>query len=463
MYYIKHRDYNYQYYLKGFINMRKLLRTSAAFFLSASFAFSGIISASAYEVPEFDIRTEAPSDDESAPEYIYYFSKENPYNTFGGCEMPNCTAYAWGRAYEAFGVKPELSWNNAGKWYRENTSYSYGSEPRPGAVICYDYGDENSGHVAFVEKVSDDGSRVTLSESQYRGEMFATYEQASDYANKVRGLRLLGYIYTGDTEKKFYGDAFKLVSYENEQYLTVSESSIFTDQKLSDTVSQNYRFEPLENGNYRIWSYGTDLALTRNENGDVSPENNETADSEWKLLTEINNQYTICSPEDTNRVLTVSEEGAYISEYTASKNQFWIPERVTGRNSLESEERNIVFSLDCTETRKEYYTDEYLDLSGIRFFLNGNMIENIDTSKLSAFYDFTAPGTVTVTVSYGYSSISYDVTVTEPEEGEEVIRNNELHTSIVDFIIYSENSESTELDITSDGRIAAANVLLNIN
>ena len=78
--------------------MRKLLRTSAAFFLSASFAFSGIISASAYEVPEFNIRTEVPSDDESAPEYIYYFSKENPYNTFGGCEMPTCTAYAWGTA-----------------------------------------------------------------------------------------------------------------------------------------------------------------------------------------------------------------------------------------------------------------------------------------------------------------------------------------------------------------------------
>ena len=91
------------------------------------------------------------------------------------------------------------------------------------------------------------------------------------------------------------------------------------------------------------------------------------------------------------------------------------------------------------------------------------MIENVDISKLSAFYDFTAPGTVTVTVSYGYSSISYDVTVTEPEEGEEVIRNNELHTSIVDFIIYSENSESTELDINSDGRIDAADVLLNIN
>ena len=54
-------------------------------------------------------------------------------------------------------------------------------------------------------------------------------------------------------------------------------------------------------------------------------------------------------------------------------------------------------------------------------------------------------------------------TVTEPEEGEEVIRNNELHTSIVDFIIYSENSGSTELDINRDGRIDAADVLLNIN
>lgn len=442
--------------------MRKSIRSAASFILSAAFAFSSFSSVSAFE-----IRSEVPSNDPDAPEYRYYFSSENPYNTFGDCEMPNCTAYAWGRVFEVSGTAPKLSRNNAGKWYRENINmkaYSYGSEPKPGAVLCYDRFDENTGHVEFVESVSEDRSLVTVTESQYKGKMFATYEQASDESKNIRGYRLLGYIYPDDTEAKFYGDAFRLVNTEGSTMLTVSDdASVSLSEKLIGTVSQNYRFEPLENGNYRIWSSAYDLVLTNTEDGVFFLENDFSADSEWSVITEINDLYTICRPDDTNKVLTFSEGNAYVSDYTASMTQFWDISRVTGITPLTTSERNIVFSLDCTQTRTEYYTDEFLDLSGIRFFLNGNMIENADISKLTADYDFTEPGISTVTVSYGYSGISFDVTVTEPEEGQEVVRNNELHNNIKNYIINSDNNLSDEeLDVNNDGVINAVDVLLTL-
>ena len=88
------------------------LRSVLSSFLSAAIVFSAAAPAvSAYET-QFDIRTEAPENNEEAPEYRYYYSTENPYNTFG-CEMPNCTAYAWGRIFEIKGpadgtVKTEI-------------------------------------------------------------------------------------------------------------------------------------------------------------------------------------------------------------------------------------------------------------------------------------------------------------------------------------------------------------------
>ena len=47
--------------------------------------------------------------------------------------MPNCTAYAYGRAYEILGSEPKLSWNNAEQWYDYNKSngyYKYGQTPK---------------------------------------------------------------------------------------------------------------------------------------------------------------------------------------------------------------------------------------------------------------------------------------------------------------------------------------------
>ena len=116
----------------------------------------------------FTPRLTAPSKDSK-----YYYS-DNPFYK-SGYGMPNCTAYAYGRAYELLGKKPKLSTGNAGKWYNYNKSngyYSYGKTPKLGAVACWDKGDSNQGHVAVVEKIS--GDNVVISESHYQGVNFDT-------------------------------------------------------------------------------------------------------------------------------------------------------------------------------------------------------------------------------------------------------------------------------------------------
>ena len=111
----------------------------------------------------------------------YYYNSD--YNVFQkyGYGLPNCTAYAYGRAYEILGKEPKLSWNGAGQWYgynQANNYYSYGSTPKVGAIACWSY--SGGGHVAVVEKIDSDGS-MTLSNSEWGGRTFyLTYANASD-------------------------------------------------------------------------------------------------------------------------------------------------------------------------------------------------------------------------------------------------------------------------------------------
>lgn len=139
-------------------------------------------------------RLEKPASDNK-----YYFSDINVFHKYG-YGMPNCTAYAYGRAYEILGSQPKLSNGNAGKWYqynKQNGCYKYGTEPKLGAVACWDNYDTNTGHVAVVEKI--EGDVVTFSESAWQGTMFFTSQ-----ANKNSGhmgypnMRFLGYIYILD-------------------------------------------------------------------------------------------------------------------------------------------------------------------------------------------------------------------------------------------------------------------------
>lgn len=163
-----------------------------------------------------------------APSYYneYYFSRANTYYA-SGYGMPNCTAYAFGRAYEILEAEPRLSIRDAGCWWYDNIdmhAYDYGQEPRLGAVACWDNYDESTGHVSIVEEIREDGS-VLLSESSWSGYFFDTFE--IDTAGKCKytsSMRFLGYIYP---DRPLAGDGTQIIA---------SPGSAFVRSQLSKDI-----------------------------------------------------------------------------------------------------------------------------------------------------------------------------------------------------------------------------------
>lgn len=99
---------------------------------------------------------------------------DNPFWQ-SGYGLPNCTCYAWGRAFEIMGERPTLSLGNAEEWYGyTQDGYERGQSPKLGAIICYSGGSSRVGHVGVVEQINDDGSIIT-SNSNYGAEYFILY------------------------------------------------------------------------------------------------------------------------------------------------------------------------------------------------------------------------------------------------------------------------------------------------
>lgn len=152
----------------------------------------------------------------------YYYSDLNKYERFG-YGMPNCTAYAWGRAYEIMGYEPDLSLNDADTWWsynKTNKVYPYGQTPKLGAVACWNY-TTGGGHVAVVEQIKD--GKITFSNSAYGGKTFyLTYADVDDYNGGIYDSTWVfkGYIYVteGQSKEDYYqslgGDVYKVDSYD---------------------------------------------------------------------------------------------------------------------------------------------------------------------------------------------------------------------------------------------------------
>lgn len=138
-----------------------------------------------------------PRLDSSGIEGSFYWYSQNPFY-IAGYGLPNCTCYAWGRFWEisdptgAGNNKPTLPTGDAGKWYDATVTYSKGSTPKLGAVICWSDNDGGAGHVAIVEQINSDGSIIT-SNSAYNGTFFYTKEIPSDYS--LSGYTFQGFIY----------------------------------------------------------------------------------------------------------------------------------------------------------------------------------------------------------------------------------------------------------------------------
>lgn len=148
------------------------------------------------EASAFSARTSAPSTSDSR-----YYSGNVFYTS--GYGMPNCTCYAYGRAWEILGKEPKLSHGNAGAWWSYNKNggyYPYGSTPKLGAIAVWDQYDDNHGHVAVVEAIN--GNKITISESSWQGYNWRLSTINSDGTGNLntKTYRFRGYIYITNEE-----------------------------------------------------------------------------------------------------------------------------------------------------------------------------------------------------------------------------------------------------------------------
>lgn len=146
------------------------------------------------EDSDFSPRLTAPAKDNP-----YYYSNKNVFYKHG-YGMPNCTAYAYGRAYEILGEEPQLCIYDAQNWFdynKDNGIYAYGTTPKVGAIVCFKYRDYNSGHVAVVEKIV--GDTVYYSNSAWGGrEFYITSSPMDDPTDDYSGWEFQGFIYLGE-------------------------------------------------------------------------------------------------------------------------------------------------------------------------------------------------------------------------------------------------------------------------
>lgn len=119
------------------------------------------------EAQAFDTRITAPD----STGYYAPRSSLNPYSV--DSNGANCTWYAHGRAYEVWGVKPDLAASgevgNAKHWLHIAQARNYqtsSTTPIAGSIVVWN--SSGTGHVAFVEEVYSNTS-ILITESSWGG------------------------------------------------------------------------------------------------------------------------------------------------------------------------------------------------------------------------------------------------------------------------------------------------------
>lgn len=134
-------------------------------------------------------RTTQPSDNDLRFRSNDGLQGSNGYNNFPnvrarwgglspylGSVLANCTGYCQGRWMELGNTNTPYAFHgNAGDWINEarQAGYQIGSEPQLGAIVVFaGWSTNRAGHVAVVEEISDDGSYIKCSESNYGSTIF---------------------------------------------------------------------------------------------------------------------------------------------------------------------------------------------------------------------------------------------------------------------------------------------------
>jgi len=126
--------------------------------------------------------------------------------------LANCTSYCIGRFNESTNQNAITYWApmNAENFYAMAYKWGLetGQEPRLGAIICWSGGepaepDDGKGHVASVEKMNQDKTELTLSESGWNSYIFRTRKINNNNGNwgASSKYKLQGFIYNPNIVK----------------------------------------------------------------------------------------------------------------------------------------------------------------------------------------------------------------------------------------------------------------------
>ena len=196
-----------------------------------------------------------------------YYTSWNPFHT-SGYGLPNCTCFAWGRAYEVTGVRPNLSTGNANTFWNYNINhgyYPYGTEPMPGAIACWNGGD--GGHVAYVEAVSGDTVYISQSGWGWRySRPGVLWENTSVNKYNMESVQtgFQGYIYIGGTPEfgppdinaDVVGTSAQLSwndTFANSYYVyavNLDTNTTITGENIGRQLYYHYNLSP---GHYRVF------------------------------------------------------------------------------------------------------------------------------------------------------------------------------------------------------------------
>lgn len=171
--------------------------------ISTVLAFVIILCLTPTSYAAYTARTTPP---ETTNQYYYDYGY-NPFYT--GRLWTWCTWYAYGRAYEILGSKPDLSTRAAKYWFSDNITkvengrgYPYSTDynsAKVGAVACY------ANHVQIVESVGNDGAPIAFSTGGYgsaSGTEFNNKDGWTQHKKFKYGVpnagTFLGYIYITD-------------------------------------------------------------------------------------------------------------------------------------------------------------------------------------------------------------------------------------------------------------------------
>ncbi len=373
-------------------------------------------------------RTTAPSKDNQ-----YYYSSLNPFYPKYG--LPNCTCYAYGRAYEILGYDPKLPTGNAGNWYNNDKTHSKGSTPRLGAIACWKgvAGSDYNGHVAVVEAIN--GSKISFSESNWGGDLFR-YQQninPNTYgANAPYNYTFQGYIYLdvpvttynpGSLAGTYYmkNNSTGTYAYLNgsdanttdialgAKKTTAAYQMIFTKASSSD-AQKGVFIRPAASSSRVVNPYADSPTNGTNVNlYDKSSDGTQ----QW-VLEKVSNGYVIRNYYNNSLVLTANGSTVKVNTYSGAATQIWTLEDATAVPVTLS---SIAVNAGTVGTIYENGSTFNPDGMTLTATYSDGTTKTITSGYTIDTVSFATTGQKSVTVNYGGKSAPLEVYVQDLFEG----------------------------------------------